>query len=248
MGRGQARTWAILSALVVATITFEVARAQPEASSADDEARQLFEAGNTAYDSGRFRNAYDSFVRAYELSRRPVLLFNIGRAADLARMDREAIDAYERFLTETPEEQVAPRRDLVEERLRTLRANLGADRPPDADPPPRASGSGDGMLVPGIALVAGGGAVLAAGVVMLGVMASDLSSVESAPRGTSFADVSDAYYRTEPLSIAGFVSLGVGAALAITGVVLIAMPAPGGAESVALRVGPSSLALEGSFR
>src|SRR5688572_29691924 len=70
---------------------------------ADAEARTLFGLGNAAYTEGRYRAALDYFQQAYDLSRRPQLLFNIAQAADRLREDRRALEAFETYLREVPE-------------------------------------------------------------------------------------------------------------------------------------------------
>lgn len=87
----------------------------------DREARFLFEAGRTAYDAGRYREALGHFQRAYELSQRPQLLYNVGQAADRLREDQLALDAFERYLSALP---AAANRPAVEERIKLLREVL----------------------------------------------------------------------------------------------------------------------------
>lgn len=87
----------------------------------DREARFLFEAGRTAYDAGRYREALGHFQRAYDLSKRPQLLYNVGQAADRLREDELALDAFERYLSALP---AAANRPAVEERIKVLREVL----------------------------------------------------------------------------------------------------------------------------
>ena len=61
-----------------------------------------FLAGKAAYGDARYEDALRHFKRAYELSKRPVLLFNIGQAADKLRRDREALDAFKAYLEQVP--------------------------------------------------------------------------------------------------------------------------------------------------
>lgn len=69
----------------------------------DSEARALFDAGEAAYAAGRFDAALSRFQEAYELSHRPIILWNIALAADRARQDTLALETYRRFLDEVPE-------------------------------------------------------------------------------------------------------------------------------------------------
>ncbi|MDD9933636.1 MAG: tetratricopeptide repeat protein [Myxococcales bacterium] len=89
-----------------------------EQAAKDAKAKQLFEAGRVAYDGGHFDNAYENFRLSYELSDKPVLLFNIGMAAERSRRDAEALAAYERYLELQPD---ASNGGYVRERIRFLR-------------------------------------------------------------------------------------------------------------------------------
>lgn len=99
------------------------AAAQPGSAAASDQAlndqkaRELFEKGREAYESGEYRDAWDYFHQAYRLSKRPELLYNVGQAADRLRYDREAIAAFELYLEKLPN---ADNRREVENRLRAL--------------------------------------------------------------------------------------------------------------------------------
>jgi tetratricopeptide (TPR) repeat protein len=96
----------------------------------DDVARDLFTAGTSAFAVGRYRDALDLFERAYALSERSILLFNIGSAADRSRNDARALEAYEAYLVAHPE---AENRAFVEERITTIRTHRtdGASAEPE---------------------------------------------------------------------------------------------------------------------
>ncbi|MCS6797420.1 MAG: hypothetical protein NZ898_02625 [Myxococcota bacterium] len=90
-------------------------------SEADAEARRAFVEGRDAYAAGRYELALERFQRAYELSGRAALLYNIGLAHDRLRHDREALEAYRRFLEAEPDSAV---RAEVEARVRVLEREL----------------------------------------------------------------------------------------------------------------------------
>lgn len=216
----------------------------------DDEARQLFEAGDVAYQNGRFDRAYEYFRQSYELSNRALILYNMGLSAELARRDEEALEAYRGYLAAVPASEVHAR---VRTRVEVLEARVASG---DADPPAASDdgggasqstegGGSDGLG--GWLLFGGGLAVAITGAVLVGVAASDVDRVQNAPQDAAWADYEESASRAEPLSIAGGVLLGVGAAAAALGIVL-AVTSGGSDESVALRVGPTSLAVTGSFR
>ncbi len=73
--------------------------AQPGPADSDALARKVFSRGARAYDRGDFAHAYDFFVRAYELSPRPGLLFSEGQALRrLGGRRDEAIACFEAYL------------------------------------------------------------------------------------------------------------------------------------------------------
>ncbi|MCX7807199.1 MAG: tetratricopeptide repeat protein, partial [Deltaproteobacteria bacterium] len=78
-------------------------KSSPADEAKDQEARALFQAGQVAFEDGRFEDALQYFRRSYELSGRPALLYNIGLAADRLRRDEEALSAFERYLAEVPD-------------------------------------------------------------------------------------------------------------------------------------------------
>lgn len=99
------------------------ARAQEAAAGSskadrDAKARQLFEAGRIAYEEGLFDNAVENFRAAYKLSGRTALLYNLGMAAERARLDEEALQAFETYLANNPSAQ---NRGYVEQRIAFLR-------------------------------------------------------------------------------------------------------------------------------
>ena len=100
--------------------------------SLDQEARGLFIAGQSAFDGGRYREALGYFQRAYDLSQKPELLYNVGTTADRLRMDDEALRAFEAFLEAVPNH---PRRVEVEARVRAIREARAAETSPPAGEP-----------------------------------------------------------------------------------------------------------------
>jgi tetratricopeptide (TPR) repeat protein len=91
----------------------------------EEEARARFVAGRIAFGEGRYEDALADFTRAYELSGKPELLYNIGHTADRLRHDEEALEAFERFLELMPEHEA---RDEVERRVAVLRVEVDQER------------------------------------------------------------------------------------------------------------------------
>lgn len=271
------RSMGLTAALVVACAIAPTAHAQT--SGRDAEARALFQAGQVAFEEGRYENALEYFRRSYELSQRPELLYNIGSAADRLRLDADALRAFEQYLELRPD---APNRAELEGRIAVLRRAVAAagattatttaattttatttDTPPDqaetqavattstVGGPSAPAGEADAGPGPMPWIVLGAGAAVAVtGVILIGVAAGDVAAVENAPQGSSWSDVSAAYDRSEPLSIAGAVLIGVGGAAMIGGLVWGVV---GGSSSSSeqpqaeLTIGPGSVGVRGRF-
>lgn len=135
------------------------ARDEPAAQLApgDAEAQRLFVAGRVAYGDARYEQALALFRRAYAISPRAGLLYNIGQAADRLRLDDEAIAAFEAYLEADPSAVNALE---VETRLEVLRRER-ARRELQPSAPPAEQGSSEPWI---LALGIGGGVLVVAGV------------------------------------------------------------------------------------
>lgn len=128
--RGGRSSIALSLALVMLGSGLAMSRAAAQVATADvavdrdEEARTIFQAGRDAYARAEYAEALAAFRHAYELSGRAELQFNIGQAADRLRHDREAVSAFEAYLTAVPD---ASNRVEVEARLRVLRSEISRD-------------------------------------------------------------------------------------------------------------------------
>src|SRR5688572_10540522 len=95
-------------------------------SASDEEARSLFQAGEVAFEQGQFERALEHFTRAYELSPRPELLFNIGNVQERLDHDREALQAFERFVAARGD---SPNAGFARARIQALQASIAAGGP-----------------------------------------------------------------------------------------------------------------------
>lgn len=277
--------------LLVATLLLG-AFASPFVSTASaQDARELFQRGRGAYETGDFEGAVEAWQAAYELDPRPLLQFNLAQAYERLGRLQESLDAYERFLAAAPsdaEDVPAARIRAAALQQRLARTGIvlrgGPDgavvlidgteraRLPRPDPitvPPgsyrvevQAEGyepfesvvavtagaqveveitmqalqggaaeptdEGGGVSTIGIAVAAGGGALLVGGAVT-GILAL------GAAGDATTSDDSDAD-RARTLGLVTDILLGVGAAAAVTGVVL--MFVLGGDEDRATAVAP----------
>jgi tetratricopeptide (TPR) repeat protein len=233
----------------------EVAEGEAAEASTDDEARRIFELGLRAFEDGRFADAARYYTRAWELSQRAVLMYNIGVALERDDRPEDAVRWFERYLA--TDETV--RRAEVEERLQILRARIAeAEAEARARDRARAQPSDATTAAPAIApddaggpgalpwLVAGGGALIAAGGgVALLVAAGAAGTVEDAPQGTPWVDLRDDADQADTLSVVGGVMLGVGGALAVGGLLWALASGGGGAEAPAVAVGPGGVHFRG---
>jgi len=112
--------------------------------------------------------------------------------------------------------------------------------------PTQPQDEGGGSVGPWI-LVGVSGALAIGGGVLLGVTASDISSVEDAEKNTPWSEVESAYERAPAYSAAGFAMLGVGVAGVAIGLAWAFWPDDQGEERVALDISPTGVGLHGSF-
>jgi tetratricopeptide (TPR) repeat protein len=111
--------------LGVTTVTAGAASADEERKTTPAErAHVLYDLSAAAYEAGRFQESVDLLLRAYDITPKPVLLFNLARAYEGLGESKKAIAAYEAYLQA---ESKAADRGSIERRLVTLRKEL-ADR------------------------------------------------------------------------------------------------------------------------
>jgi tetratricopeptide (TPR) repeat protein len=102
-----------------ADATRYVSQQAVEQARRDAEAHALFSAGANALADGRFEEALERFQRAYDLSGRPEVLYNIGLAHDRLRHDTDAAAAFDAYLKLSPD---PTRRADAQARLKVLRS------------------------------------------------------------------------------------------------------------------------------
>jgi tetratricopeptide (TPR) repeat protein len=261
---------------------------------ADQDAKSHFKVGKSLYETGRFSEAATEFEKAYRLSNRVELLYNVYVAHRDASDVPKAIDALRRYL-QLAQLDESTRVNLAA-RLRAMEEASGrAGPPPDTDaapppateteaptaapppaetappepgpePPSTAPGSAelemdaDSSALP-YALIAVGGAALAAGVVTAIVAAGKISDIEDAcpgdvcpPAGESGFDLEAERDDAGTLRTVAFALLGGGLIVGGAGATLLLLdagdPAPSEAGTqAALRCAASgcSATLHGRF-
>ena len=99
-----------------------------------DEAKLHFKKGDEFYAKKQYDEAIAEFKRAYELSKLPLILFNIAQAYRLKGDNRQALAYYEDYLRMDPG---APSRGQVEKRIDELeKAIAEEDKQSQPEPPP----------------------------------------------------------------------------------------------------------------
>ncbi len=196
-----------------------VAGAQNEADGAlseqDRHARELFLLGDDLYAQGRYEEALAAFEEAYELSQRPLLLFNIANAQERSGRWEEAMASLRAYLPHADEAE----RARIESRIASLErrvARLRAEEPPA--PAPEEPSRDRAAPV----LLAASGALLAGGVVLAILargarkdIADACGSVDgrrlcSAEASSSLARDRRASWGADALFVASAAALGVG--------------------------------------
>ncbi|MDQ3032408.1 MAG: PEGA domain-containing protein, partial [Myxococcota bacterium] len=87
----------VVAALALAPITAQAQETQAAQPGAED-ARTLFQRGQTAYSQGDYDGAITQWARAYELDPRPLLQFNLSQAYERLGRLEDAIGALEQYL------------------------------------------------------------------------------------------------------------------------------------------------------
>lgn len=150
------------------------APASEDASAPDPEAVAAYEAGSNAYALGNYEEAVAQFERAFEISHRSELLFNLGQAysrwydisGDLAHLKkgRKLLENYIAYIDEHPEQDDPQARQQTEERLAEIEQLIdqhesGSDPGPDGEDTKRPVHKKAWfwvVVVGGAALIAGG--------------------------------------------------------------------------------------------
>lgn len=175
--RGRAIT--IVGALLLVALSTPGAGAQ-DRDLQDEEARGLFNAGMSAFEDARFEDALGYFRRAYELSGRVELLYNVGTAADRLRRDEEALEAFEAFLQGVPPDH--RRRRDVEVRVVAIRESLADHDGAGEDEDVVAPAEGEAPSGPSTLAIGGSATLIAAGLAGIG------AAVGGAVRGGACVD------------------------------------------------------------
>ena len=104
------RLWASIPLLLWCAIASADARQ-------DQAARDAYNVGRAAYESGDYQVAYDKFKESFQLSHEPALLYNIASALQGLKRPHDAAEALRSFLRLQPNDSDRPK---IEQRIATL--------------------------------------------------------------------------------------------------------------------------------
>lgn len=224
------RSLALALAVLVALVAL---RAEPAGAEPDPATRAKasahFKQGQAFFNRGDFDRALAEYQAAFDLSKEPLLIFNIALCHDRAQRPEEALAAFRRYLELAPEgavgdearedvarltpivEKIAADRAAEEARKREAAAKL-AQPPPPPPPPPPANAS----RVPLVVMVAGA-VVTATGATFHVLSARTRGRMESASEADAYFDDRDTFKVQRGVAITGYA---VGAATVVTGLIL----------------------------
>jgi len=250
----------------------------------EQRAVEMFQISEKLYSEGRYDQALQYLQQAHALRPSPTLLYNMARTNEKLDRLEDAVGAYEAFLGTTTDagerEQAELRirtlraemaeRDALKDRRRAAEpvpvtpqqgepANSGWGESWQPDDPLAGVGTDDdevdddssGSIVPWI-LIGAGVPVLGTGLVLYLVATGKHD--DAVDKETSQADALDLQSEGEDLMLFGNVLVGVGAAVALTGGVLLVVDLTGeeSGDELASRpvrpvVGPGYLGITGNF-
>ena len=213
------------------------------------EAKAAYQRGAALYDQGRYADAVREFNRAWDLSKRPAILYNLARAETRLGHDQDAIDYLRRYLDAAPHSFDAPSVRAEIAALQRALDGAAAKRKAEqeaAEATQRAAAAEARARVlaedaererarrprwAGFALGAGGVALLVGGLAA-GLVAEDAARQVSAGGAGGSTKVDKSLQRRgQTAQLAGFVCDGVGAALLAAGVGVLVWSYGGGARS-----------------
>jgi tetratricopeptide (TPR) repeat protein len=241
----------VLPALVLVPASSALAQGKKPPAGAKDpkdpklaEAKKLFDDGRAAYGLGNYEQAIDLWLKSYELSQKPLIYDSVANAYERLGDPKKARD----YLAKWREAAPAEEHEMLDQRLKNLDARIAKDdereaqrkadedkaraaarntggdvTKPGGDPAPRKMTS----PTAGYALLAGGGAVVAIGVVLDVIAFSTRPKADevckASPDGSTYCrDTSQGSIGTSnALARVGDISVLVGAVAAGAGLVLV---------------------------
>lgn len=251
-----------LAAIVGVLMCTSAALAQEDS---DERARLHFESGRSYFDEGAYERALQEFERAYELSPRVAMLFNLGTTYERLGRLGEAADAFEGYLEGTPDAQ---NRATLTRRIANLRRRAASQESgssegsettetttttttstqttTDAPPSSGGGGGGDGLLIGGIAALSVAGVGLAMTGIFGGLTLSEQGTIEDGCGATASCS-EDQISDLRTFATVTDVSWIVAAVAGATGVVLLALGLTAGGDDSQASIRFNGTGVEGTF-
>lgn len=221
----------LAAALLTSALAFPARAKESALSLIEQKVKAHVQRGNEHYDAHRYQEAIEEFEAAYVLAEAPALLFNIAQAQRLKGDKATAKKTYERYIAAVPAGATAEvARDHARQLGEELQREEALARQRKADEERMAAeeqvrkavearwrsrhNAGIGVLVAG-GLVAGTGGLL---------YALSASAVAGAGQSKTLQGWSDQGHTADVERLAAPVLVAVGAAVAVTGLVLVALP------------------------
>jgi len=113
-------TTAVLGALIALSVP-RAAHAQ-----VDPKVQEHFQAGNSLYEEGRYKDALVEYDAAYEISKNWKILFNRGQCLVMLKREPDAIVSFEEYLKDGGDQVPPDRRAQVEGDIKKLKGRLGS--------------------------------------------------------------------------------------------------------------------------
>lgn len=267
----RSRLGLVLVTVLVASFATVVQPARAQAGDDDVRAKELYRNGEQLYEEGLYEDAVVAWENAYELSKRPLLLYNIANALERIGRWEEALERINQYRAFAPEEE----RETLNRRMRAIERRLEQKRADEeASLRDRAATTNTGSSVmlqprsrrssgppPGaIALMALGGGGVAAGSVFGGLAIGARLEAQDLCRGVGEAvlcpdTAADALNRDARYSLGADIGLAVGGASLGAGIILAILdqqgllPRKSGQPLLLPSAGPgvASLTLQGTF-
>lgn len=92
----------------------------------DPKVQEHFQAGNSLYEEGRYKDALVEYDAAYEISKNWKILFNRGQCLVMLKREPDAIVSFEQYLHDGGDQVPPERRTQVENDIKKLKGRLGS--------------------------------------------------------------------------------------------------------------------------
>lgn len=125
--------------MIALLLTLALGQADATPADTSGDAKMIFAEAQQRFELGDFDGALDRFTRAYELSKHPEILFNIGQCHRNLGDLRRSIFFFERYLDSTPASHPEVRQAIDEMQkelqLQAATASTAVSNEPEAPPP-----------------------------------------------------------------------------------------------------------------